>query len=157
MKIRVVFSEMVDQLTYDMVEKGVVSSYFSYWVAFDPSSLESGLYTGPVNADYYGRLVPKHVTASVRMQGKTASTETVMSAMLESFDRKVCRHIFVRRIYHGIMEHHNYKGVMEGCQATIIHKYNILDLCGFAIPYIVQPCYAYIGFCRKGKKGEKKR
>ena len=95
---RVVFMEMIDQLVYDMVKKEIVSSHFSYWIAFDPVSLEHGLYDSPVNIDYYGRPVPKHVTGTVRMRNRTQSTELVTSALLASFDQKVGRDLFIRRL-----------------------------------------------------------
>ena len=96
---RLVFSEMIDQLALDLVTREVKSRDFSFWVSFDPSSLdELPTYNGPVTLDYYGRLHPKHVVGTVRLRSHTSSTKEIMSALLGAFSEKVDHRLLIRRL-----------------------------------------------------------
>ncbi|MBQ7677795.1 MAG: DNA methylase [Lachnospiraceae bacterium] len=94
----VVFKEMVEALAYAMMKRAVVSDHFTYWISFDRKTLESGQYTGGVHVDFYGRLVPDHVTATVRLRDRTANAETITRAMAASFEKRVERIMYVRKI-----------------------------------------------------------
>lgn len=95
---RSVFTEMADGLIFDMVEKDIVSEHFSYWISFDPKSLDAGTYFGPLSVDYLGRIKPKHVVSSVRLSFCTSSSNVITDALLSSFDSKVDRSLLIRRI-----------------------------------------------------------
>ena len=96
---RLVFSEMIDQLALDLVTKGVKTKELSFWVSFDPVSLEElPSYDGPVSLDYYGRLHPGHVVGTVRLRAHTSSTKEIMEALLYAFDVKVDHRLLIRRL-----------------------------------------------------------
>ncbi len=96
---RVVFSEMIDVLCADMFTKGLVSPVFSWYVFYDHKSLEAfPEYDGPVSLDYYGRLHPSHGGGTVRTRTGTNSVQTVLSAMLASFDEGVDHRLLFRRL-----------------------------------------------------------
>ena len=96
---RLVFSEMIDQLALDLVTRGVKTKELSFWVSFDPASLEElPSYDGPVSLDYYGRLHPGHVVGSVRLRTHTSSTREIMEALLYAFDSKVDHRLLIRRL-----------------------------------------------------------
>ena len=96
---RLVFSEMIDQLALDLVTRGVKTKELSFWVSFDPASLEElSSYDGPVSLDYYGRLHPGHVVGSVRLRTHTSSTREIMEALLYAFDSKVDHRLLIRRL-----------------------------------------------------------
>jgi len=96
---RLVFSEMIDQLALDLVTKGVKTKELSFWVSFDPVSLEElPSYDGPVSLDYYGRLHPGHVVGTVRLRAHTSSTKEIMDALLYAFDMKVDHRLLIRRL-----------------------------------------------------------
>jgi len=96
---RLVFSEMIDQLALDLVTKGVKTKELSFWVSFDPVSLEElPSYDGPVSLDYYGRLHPGHVVGTVRLRAHTSSTKEIMDALLYAFDVKVDHRLLIRRL-----------------------------------------------------------
>ena len=96
---RLVFSEMIDQLALDLVTKGVKTKELSFWVSFDPASLEElPSYDGPVSLDYYGRLHPGHVVGTVRLRAHTSSTKEIMEALLYAFDMKVDHRLLIRRL-----------------------------------------------------------
>jgi DNA polymerase V len=90
---------MIDQLALDLVTRGVKTKELSFWVSFDPASLEElPSYDGPVSLDYYGRLHPGHVVGSVRLRTHTSSTREILDALLYAFDKKVDHRLLIRRI-----------------------------------------------------------
>ena len=106
---RLVFAEMVEQLSMDLVAKGLATSMdlvakglatgcLSFWVSFDPVSLEKCRYDGPLSIDYYGRLHPKHTGGTVRLRTRTASDRALREALLAAFDARVDRQLFIRRL-----------------------------------------------------------
>ena len=96
---RLVFSEMIDQLVMDLIERETRTKELSFWISFDPVSLEElPSYDGPVSLDYYGRLHPSHVVGTVRMAAHTSSAKDIRTALLYAFDRKVDPRLFIRRL-----------------------------------------------------------
>ena len=95
---RLVFAEMAEQLAMELVAKGLATGCLSFWVAFDPISLEKCRYDGPLSVDYYGRLHPKHTGGAVRLRTRTASARMLREALLAAFDGRVDRRLYVRRL-----------------------------------------------------------
>lgn len=96
---RLVFSEMIDQLVMDLIERETRTKELSFWVSFDPISLEElPSYDGPVSLDYYGRLHPSHVVGTVRMAAHTSSAKDIRTALLYAFEKKVDPRLFIRRL-----------------------------------------------------------
>ena len=96
---RLVFSEMVDQLTMDLVLRETKTKELSFWVSFDPITLEElPSYDGPVSLDYYGRLHPSHVVGTIRMRTHTSSAKEIRTALLYAFDMKVDHRLYIRRL-----------------------------------------------------------
>ena len=95
---RVVFAEMAEQLAMDLVSKGLATGCLSFWVSFDPVSLEKCRYDGPLAVDYYGRLHPRHTGGTVRLRTRTASARALREALLAAFDGAVDHQLYVRRL-----------------------------------------------------------
>ena len=96
---RLVFSEMIDQLAMDLVERKIKTKELSFWVSFDPITLEElPSYDGPVSLDYYGRLHPSHVVGTVRLRAHTSSAREIRGALLGVFDMKVDHWLYIRRL-----------------------------------------------------------
>ena len=96
---RIVFSEMIDQLAMDLVSRETRTKELSFWVSFDPITLEElPSYDGPVSLDYYGRLHPCHVVGSVRLGAHTSSRKEISAALLYAFDKKVDPRLYIRRL-----------------------------------------------------------
>ena len=95
---RLVFSEMIDQLALDLVTRNVKAKELSFWVSFDPVSLEEFPgYTGDVSLDYYGRWHPSHTGGMIRLRAHTSSTREISEALLHAFDAKVDHRLLIRR------------------------------------------------------------
>lgn len=102
-KARVVALEMTDLLVMEMVSKKLVADQMVLTVGYDTESLSDktvvAKYHGPVTNDWYGRPVPKPAHGSVNLGRQTSSTDLIMKAMGELFDRTVDRNLLVRRMY----------------------------------------------------------
>ena len=119
---RVVFSEMVEQLSMDMVSKGLATSCVTFWVSFDPVSLEKCQYNGPIVVDFYGRPHPKHVGGTVRLRTRTSSAKGLRGALLIAFDSHVDHQLYVRRLGVAAADTHN-----ECVQLDMFTDYEALE------------------------------
>ena len=99
-KARTVILEMTDLLVMEMVSKKVVADQMILTVGYDTESLmESRHYHGVVVNDWYGRPVPKPAHGSINLGRQTSSTDMIMKAVGELFDRIVDKDLLVRRMY----------------------------------------------------------
>ena len=104
---RLVFAEMAEQLAMDLVAKGLATGCLSFWVSFDPVSLEMCRYDGPLAIDYYGRLHPKHTGGTVRLRTRTASARALREALVAAFDAGVDHRLYIRRLGVSAGDTHN--------------------------------------------------
>ena len=96
---KLVFTEMVDLLATDLLSQNLTAGGLSFWVSFDPKSLEENpYYEGPVSIDFYGRLHPCHVGGSFKLRTRTNSNQEIMSLLLDAFTKKVDKSLLVRRL-----------------------------------------------------------
>ena len=94
-----IFQEMADLLCADLLAKNLLTPSLTWWVSFDPKSLEANtLYQGPVVYDFFGRFHPKHVTATVKMRTPTNSKSQIMERLIPSFQTKVDHTLLIRRL-----------------------------------------------------------
>ena len=96
---RLVFMEMADKLATKLLAKSITARSLSFWVSFDPKSLEvNPYYMGPVAVDFYGRLHPRHVGGSFKLRSRTNSNKEILSALIGAFEEKVDRSLLIRRL-----------------------------------------------------------
>lgn len=102
-KARLVVREMADDLSLDLVDKGLVTDQIVLTVGYDIENLtdpeRSRAYQGPVTVDRYGRRIPKHAHGTANLGGHTASSKAIVSAVAALFDRIVDPNLLVRRLY----------------------------------------------------------
>ena len=98
---RIVVSEMADQLSMDLVRKGLFTDQVILNVSYDRENLsdpkKAAAYKGAVDTDYYGRQVPKSVHGSQNLGQHTCSTRMIMEAAQSIFDRIVDKNLTMRR------------------------------------------------------------
>jgi len=95
----IVFKEMIDSLCAEMYRKGVVSDHFTWWVSYDYKSLEHCPgYGGPLVADYYGRIHPRHSNGTVRLSHGTNLANEVRGALVPAFNAKTDHRLLFRRL-----------------------------------------------------------
>ncbi len=101
-KARLIIREMTDLLVLDLVEKGLVTDQMVLTVGYDIENLKNpavrAQYKGTVEADAYGRAVPRSAHGSVNLERYTASTKQITAAVMQLYDRIVDRELTVRRM-----------------------------------------------------------
>ncbi len=101
-KARLIIREMTDLLVLDLVEKGLVTDQMVLTVGYDIENLKNPAvreqYKGAVEADAYGRAVPRSAHGSVNLERYTASTKQITAAVMQLYDRIVDRELTVRRM-----------------------------------------------------------
>jgi len=101
-KARVVVREMIDALSLDLVEKGLVTDQIVLTIGYDIENLTNPdikkFYKGQVTTDRYGRSVPKQAHGTQNMEEPTSSTRLLMEGTSELYDRIVDKNLLVRRI-----------------------------------------------------------
>ncbi len=96
---RVVFQEMLELLCADLFLKNLTTGALSWWVSYDHKSLEAHPnYTGPVRADFYGRLHPCPAGGSVRLRARTNALSALAAPVLASFDKKTDHTLLFRKL-----------------------------------------------------------
>lgn len=101
-KAKLVLREMADVLSLDLVDKGLVTDQIVVTVGYDIENLTDPKrriqYRGAIVTDGYGRQIPKHAHGTINLNGYTASTEKILSAVSTLFDRIVDKTLLVRRL-----------------------------------------------------------
>lgn len=101
-KARLIVHEMVDVLSLDLVDKGMVTDQIVLTIGYDIENLLDDKirkkYKGSITTDAYGRKVPKHAHGTVNLGCKTTSSKRMIQAALELFDRIVDPDLLVRRV-----------------------------------------------------------
>ena len=92
-KARVVLKEMIDNLSLDLVSKGLVTNNLSIYIGYDikNNSIDR-------TNDYYGRSVPTPSVKGATLEKYTSSTKELIDIGVRMFDEIVKRDLFIRRI-----------------------------------------------------------
>lgn len=101
-KAKLIVKEMTDLLVLDLVEKKLVTDQMVLTIGYDIENLSNPeiqkRYQGEVTIDHYGRKVPKHAHGTVNLERMTSSTERIVEAVMELYDRIVDPKLLVRRV-----------------------------------------------------------
>lgn len=101
-KAKLVMREMTDMLVLDLVDKGLVTDQMVLTVGYDTLNLTDPVrrkaYKGEITIDGYGRQVPKHAHGTANLPRQTSSTQMIIDAVMELFDKIVDKKLLVRRM-----------------------------------------------------------
>lgn len=101
-RAKLIVREMTDILVLDLVEKKLTADQIVLTIGYDRESLaDPGVrsrYRGEITVDHYGRRVPKHAHGTVNLGWQTSSTQIIMEAMMELYERIVNPELLVRRV-----------------------------------------------------------
>lgn len=101
-KARIVVREMIDAQVLDLVAKGLVTDQIVLTIGYDVENLldpaRRAAYHGEVTTDRYGRSVPKHAHGTANLGEHSSSTEQIVRAVLELYDRIVNPKLLIRRM-----------------------------------------------------------
>ena len=98
---RIVVQEMADQLSMDLVRKGLYTDQVGLAIGYDVENLTDAararMFEGEIVSDWYGRKVPKPVHGSMNLGRHMASTERIVDAVRAIFDRIADETLLMRR------------------------------------------------------------
>lgn len=101
-KARTVVLEMADSISYDLIEKGLMTDQIVLTVGYDVESLSrpslANAYSGPIHTDRYGRKVPTHSHGTINLDAPASSAHILVENAAELFDRIVNPNLLVRRL-----------------------------------------------------------
>lgn len=95
---KIIIREMTEALVLDLVKQHLVSNSFTLDIMYDRENVDNGTYTGEIQIDRYGRLVPKHSHGTANFMKYTSSTDVIINSVLETYDRIVNPELTVRRL-----------------------------------------------------------
>ena len=101
-KARLIVREMADQLSLDLVDRGLITDQMVLTVGYDIENLtdpkRQSAYRGEVKTDMYGRKIPKHAHGTANLKEFTSSTVQITETVMALYDRIVDGKLLVRRI-----------------------------------------------------------
>ena len=96
-KGRLICREMIDQLALDLVRKGLAADQLVLHIGYDHTGIPAD-YSGKLEVNYYGKIVPKPAHGSVNLGQHTASSKLLTAAAMQLYDRITDPELFVRRL-----------------------------------------------------------
>lgn len=101
-KARIIAQEMADAVSYDLIEKGLVTDQVVLTIGYDVESLKDSYiksrFKGNIKKDFYGRPVPEHSHGTINLDFPTSSGTILMRKTGELFDRIVNPILLIRRL-----------------------------------------------------------
>jgi len=101
-KAKIVAKEMTDMLVLSLTEKHLMTDQMVLHVGYDTVNLatpeQKRAYKGPTKINHYGRVVPKSGHGSVNLGKYSSSSNLIIEAVADLFDRVVDKNLFIRRI-----------------------------------------------------------
>ncbi len=101
-KGKLIVQEMTDQLVLDLVDRKQVTDQMVLTIGYDINNLANARsrnrYQGEITTDRYGRKMPKHAHGSINLGRQTSSTQIIMDAVLELYDRIINPSLSIRRV-----------------------------------------------------------
>ena len=98
-----IVKEMIEELSFNLLEKGLVTSQIVLTIEYDienlTNSLISSSYKGEITTDRYGRKIPKHAHGTENLDHKTSSYKIMDKAVLNLYKRIVNEKLLIRKIY----------------------------------------------------------
>ena len=119
-KAEIIIKEMADNLSLDLVRKGLVTNLIGLHISYDISNMEN--YDGEVSEDYLGRILPKPLTASQKLDHYTNSNLEIRDILLNIYHHKVNKSLCIRKI--GI----DGAGLMDEQKADALESFQQMDL-----------------------------
>ncbi len=99
---KIIVKEMAEQLSLDLVKKGLVTSQIVLTVGYDIENLKNQslrkMYKGEIKLDNYGREIPKHAHGTINIDKQTSSTKTIVNYAIKLFDKIINKQFLCKRI-----------------------------------------------------------
>ena len=101
-KARIVALEMADSISFDLIDKNLVTDQIVLTIGYDVESLATDCikekYRGAVKSDFYGRTVPVHSHGTINLSRPSSSSAILIQKVGELYDRIVNPDLLIRRL-----------------------------------------------------------
>lgn len=97
-KGRLVVKEMTELLVLELVDKGMVTDSLTLTIGYDRSNVDEGRYKGEIIYDRYDRALPKSSHGTANLGAASSSTEKIMAAVLDLYDKIADKKLLIRRL-----------------------------------------------------------
>ena len=101
-KGKLIVKEMTEQLSLDLVARGIVTDQLVLYVGYDIDNFADAErmkdYDGEIVKDYYGRLVPAPAGGSLNLGHYTSSTRTLVASAAQLYDEIINYDLLIRRV-----------------------------------------------------------
>ena len=125
-KGKLIVREMTDLLVLDLVEKKLVTDQMVLTIGYDIDNLTDAKirnsYKGEVTTDHYGRKIPKHAHGTANLNRQTSSTQIIMDAVMDLYDKIINPSLLIRRVT--VVANH----LVDEAQVKETEQYEQLDL-----------------------------
>lgn len=115
----IVLKEMLEALSLDLVDKGLVTNQIVMTVGYDISNKKDNI---EMKVDRYGRKIPKHSHGTENLDEYTSSTMLITEAGIKLYHKILHKDLLIRRLY--ITANH----VIEENVVVNKKKYHQLDI-----------------------------
>lgn len=99
----VVVREMFDMLSFDLVDKQLVTDQIVLTIGYDVENLTnkniSRKYEGEISTDRYGRKIPKNSHGTMNLEFQTASSRIITEKGMELYEKIIDKNLLIRRIW----------------------------------------------------------
>jgi len=93
-----VVKEMADDLSMDLLRKGLLSDQLVLTICYDVTNIYNGAEC-EIEDDWYGRPAPKNAHGTIHLNELTASTNAIMNAAAQLYEEITDKRLLIRRIY----------------------------------------------------------
>lgn len=101
-KARTVALEMADSVSYELIEKALLTDQLVLTIGYDVDSLTNrsiaSQYHGGIHTDRYGRKVPTHAHGTINIGSPTSSASVLIAEIAKLYDRIINPSLLVRRL-----------------------------------------------------------
>lgn len=101
-KAKNVVLEMTDAVSFDLIEKGLLTDQLVLTIGYDAESLKreniKNQYDGPTKKDFYGRVVPVSSHGTININPPTSSSRILLEKISELYDRIINPLLLIRRL-----------------------------------------------------------
>ncbi len=97
-KARIVLQEMAGLLALDLFQKNIITDSITIVIGYDIANLKDASFKGVVQADRYGREIPKSATGTISLGCSTNSARVISERAGELFDDITDKTMSIRRL-----------------------------------------------------------
>ena len=97
-KAKIIVIEMIDSLSLDLVSRNYLTDNLTLTIGYDIENVNKSYFEGEMVKDFYGRLIPKPASKTIRINHKTSSSKILTNELINLYNKIVNPKFTIRRI-----------------------------------------------------------